>query len=48
MMRCKALGYMPGIGFVECVGLFGGFQGLSADEQVESSQIDNSLILLVN
>jgi hypothetical protein len=36
------------VGCVGCVELFGGFQGLSADEQVESSEIDNSLISSVN
>ena len=33
---------------VDCVELFGGFQGVSVDEQVESSEIDNSLIPSVN
>ena len=36
---------MAGVDYIE---LSGGFQGLSGDEQVESSEIDNSLISSVN
>ena len=39
---------MAGVDYADCVESFGGFQGLSADEQVETSEIDNSLISSVN
>ena len=41
----QGLGGMAGVDYIE---LSGGFQRLSGDEQVESSEIDNSLISSVN